>query len=499
MKKQILFIFSLLIFSFCIHAQSLTCEEALNNISCHSLDGLTSTLPESNSTNQPPASSCGITAHNTQWCSFVAGTSIIFFNINVGDCFLPSNPPCNTLGVQTAVYSSCGPDWTLVACGPSGGSSNTPPNTTQQFVIGNLTIGETYLFMLDGNCNAICDYSIEVADGEIMTNLPNPLAVDFGIDVDTLLVDFINMTTGANGFVWDFGDGNASTDENPQHEYAQTGNYSVTLTAFNECDTVILTQIIEVAEPVVAALFTAMNNSVCSPVMVEFIDLSTNSPTSWFWEFEGGTPPNSTEQNPIVNYTTSGTYAVMLSASNSSGDSTIIDSITVVANPQPEANFIFETNGGLVTFSNSSIDADTYEWIFGDGNFSQNQNPQHVYFETNVYEVFLIVTNECGADTISQLINVEITDLENISVFETFDLFPNPNNGQFQLNIEGKPFDKLEINMFDILGQKVMEEQINFSSGKLNKIIQVQNPTTVTYILQIRLDEQIIHKKIVIE
>jgi gliding motility-associated-like protein len=46
-------------------------------------------------------------------------------------------------------------------------------------------------------------------------------------------VQFINNSTDADSWLWDFGDGSTSTDENPVHIYSSFGEYEVTLTAYN--------------------------------------------------------------------------------------------------------------------------------------------------------------------------------------------------------------------------------------------------------------------------
>lgn len=51
---------------------------------------------------------------------------------------------------------------------------------------------------------------------------------------------------------------------------------------------------------------------------VQFRDKSTGSPTSWLWEFPGGTPDQSTERNPVITYNTPGIYSILLVASNES-------------------------------------------------------------------------------------------------------------------------------------------------------------------------------------
>ncbi len=55
---------------------------------------------------------------------------------------------------------------------------------------------------------------------------------------------------------------------------------------------------------------------------VAFTDLSTNTPTSWAWTFNGGTPSTSTQQNPTITYNTVGTYTVTLTATNGNGSNT---------------------------------------------------------------------------------------------------------------------------------------------------------------------------------
>ena len=68
--------------------------------------------------------------------------------------------------------------------------------------------------------------------------------------------------------------------------------------------------------------FTADIKTGDAPLQVKYVDLSINAPTSWQWTFQGGIPSTSTQQNPIVNYNTPGTYSVVLTAQNSFGNNT---------------------------------------------------------------------------------------------------------------------------------------------------------------------------------
>ncbi len=80
--------------------------------------------------------------------------------------------------------------------------------------------------------------------------------------------------------------------------------------------------------------------------------------------------------------------------------------------PNTKAGFTFspEENiqvGDTVFFTNTSIDAVTYQWSFGDTETSTEENPFHVYTEPGIYDVTLVATNGGVANTITQQINVD--------------------------------------------------------------------------------------------
>ena len=56
---------------------------------------------------------------------------------------------------------------------------------------------------------------------------------NFKINDDGMDISFINTSENDQNWYWDFGDGFASTEENPSHKYADPGNYMVSLTSFN--------------------------------------------------------------------------------------------------------------------------------------------------------------------------------------------------------------------------------------------------------------------------
>ena len=68
--------------------------------------------------------------------------------------------------------------------------------------------------------------------------------------------------------------------------------------------------------------FIATSTNITEGASITFADNSTNSPASWNWQFSGGVPSISTNQNPVVTYNVVGTYDVVLLATNSTGSDT---------------------------------------------------------------------------------------------------------------------------------------------------------------------------------
>jgi len=77
-----------------------------------------------------------------------------------------------------------------------------------------------------------------------------------------------------------------------------------------------------ISTPITNFTATPMNGT--TPLTVIFTDTSTNTPTSWIWNFGDGNTTNATVQNPVHTYLTAGTYTVSLYATNSRGSNTTI-------------------------------------------------------------------------------------------------------------------------------------------------------------------------------
>ncbi|HOY05706.1 MAG TPA: PKD domain-containing protein [Saprospiraceae bacterium] len=321
--------------------------------------------------------------------------------------------------------------------------------------------------------------------------IDGPPVAGFSTQTAGLSVVTANTTSGAVSYFWDFGDpasgnANTSTEAAPVHDFSSTGTYSVTLIAENECgvDTFISTVVIAGDAPI-AAFSTGGVSVACAPASVQFNDISAGAPNSWFWQFPGGEPATSTEQNPVVTYSQPGTYTASLTSGNIYGSNTVSDTQAISVIVPPNALFGYVAIDDQLVFSNASTGADTYFWHFGDGDTSTLASPQHTYTTSGTYNIVLIAGNYCGADTSEREIVLTITGTEDAAPWDIFRIYPNPNQGRFTVEMSGIAQDQLEFAVFNTLGQQLTLETVDFRSGYLQRTFDYSYLPAAMYTLRI--------------
>ena len=124
-------------------------------------------------------------------------------------------------------------------------------------------------------------------------------AANFSSNVTTgyapLSVKFNDSSENASEWNWDFGDGNSSTYQNPEHTFFTPGNYIVNLTVSNEngsSSKAVNITVLERSEPLVpAANFSTNVTTGYAPLSVQFNDSSENA-SEWNWDFGDGNSSN---------------------------------------------------------------------------------------------------------------------------------------------------------------------------------------------------------------
>jgi PKD repeat protein len=134
---------------------------------------------------------------------------------------------------------------------------------------------------------------------------------------------------------------------------------------------------------------------------VIFTNNSSHS-TTYVWDFGDGA--TSEDKNPVHQYSKKNNYTVTLTASDNNKVSDVFS--TTIAVGYPAALFNYEVKRYTATFFNTSANATSFLWDFGDGETSSEENPVHVYDAKGTYNVKLLVSDDSDEDSMEQEIFV---------------------------------------------------------------------------------------------
>ncbi|PLX08673.1 MAG: hypothetical protein C0596_05045 [Marinilabiliales bacterium] len=190
-----------------------------------------------------------------------------------------------------------------------------------------------YVYAANGTCTAENSFNVTIHSG--FTFVVSATDESFaGANDGTITVD---ITGGSSDYIIDWGIGSDVTSSTSYVINGLAGGvYTITVTDANTCEAVEAATV-NVAGAVPIAAFSADVTEGCDMLTVSFTDESTNSPTSWAWDFgDGG---SSSDQNPVYTYTLPGVYTVELTATNGGGSdiATMTDYIVVTGTPTVDA------------------------------------------------------------------------------------------------------------------------------------------------------------------
>ncbi len=256
----------------------------------------------------------------------------------------------------------------------------------------------------DANQNGIGD----ACEDTQAANVPSAVH-DFSVSMNGVFVEFTHIGPASFSYSWNFGDGNSSSEENPLHEYAAAGTYSVTLTVVETegASPIAVTKAVVVTDTVLPAMVCDFSlshdggDTPTVPLTVSFNNLSENA-DSFTWTFGDGS--GSILTNPTHTYTTAGTFNILLVCSRpgetlqatgqvSIAPATSSLSATFVSTQASPAD-LFTFNFDATAVSTGTITG--YAWTFGDGGSSSEEDPTHTYAAPGTYYVHLVVTDSLG-------------------------------------------------------------------------------------------------------
>lgn len=209
-------------------------------------------------------------------------------------------------------------------------------------------------------------------------------------------INFTDLSSSPSGivsWVWDFGDGNSSTLQNPTHTYNAPGNYTVILTANNGVSALseVKSNYILI-NPLPQPSFSFSNPPCSLPASINLQNVNPSSGVTYLWAFGNG--QTSSVQSPQnILYTSEGSYNISLTVTNTSTG--CVNSTTQTINIfNYSAGFTYSPQtvcvGTAVNFTNTcSPGTNIYNWNFGNGQTSNGANPSAVYNSPGSYTVTL--------------------------------------------------------------------------------------------------------------
>ena len=217
---------------------------------------------------------------------------------------------------------------------------------------------------------------------------------------------------------WDFGDGSLpDTSQNPAHTYSSVATYQVTLMTEGPAgcfssDTLPVT----ISDTPIASFTVSTLDSICVGDSVVVTSTSTGMLDTLIWDFGDGSPLGSGTADTHA-YSTAGVYNIRLTAGiQASGcSSDTVFQITVLGRTQPAFTALPNSTclGDSVQFTNTTPSYISHWWDLGDGNISQQINPNYTYSNPGIYSVQLFTENILGC-------------LDSAEIDITIDSLPDP-------------------------------------------------------------------------
>lgn len=336
----------------------------------------------------------------------------------------------NLLDLSGTISPGFSPTWTT----SGSGSVVSPSSLNTQYSISLIDTTNGYIDVFLSSNAGICP----VVNDSIRVYFIDPPQANAGPDLDFCDNQIVPLNGSISGVItsgsWtstgtgSFSPGNNFVVTNYIPSAGDVGNGSVNLILTsgsvlgcppdNDMMTIIF-------KPAPASAFTATEE--CAGTNTTFTDQSSatsGTVNSWQWDFgDGG---SSIVQNPLHAYTAGSTYDVTLIAGGSNGCYDTL-MIPVTVNPVPFANFLTGTGcentpvdfTDISTISTGNIVG--WDYNFGGGAFSSDQNPTHTFTGSGLQQVVLTVTSDKGCtDDTSMFLTI------NPAPVADFEFAPNP-------------------------------------------------------------------------
>lgn len=186
------------------------------------------------------------------------------------------------------------------------------------------------------------------------------------------------------------------------------------------------------------------------------------------------------ETTSSITVSAPGTYTLITTGTCGGGTANI--DVIQQSNPLPSFTYTNVNSYLTVVFTNTTPNGNTYLWDFGDGTTSTDVNPIHLFTTSGFHNVKLISTNECGTDSATIIINIQVVGLTETDFENLVSIYPNPTNGNFRVAMDGVEPGQYTLELLNLQGQVVYGEVVN-SGTTYNHSVDVSGIAKGVYTL----------------
>lgn len=298
-------------------------------------------------------------------------------------------------------------------------------------------------------------------------------------------------------YSWNFGDNTTGTGVVTSHQYQASGTYTVCLTVTDSannctstfCDTVNITI------SCVATFTNTGNNN-----LQTFNATPLNINWTYSWDFGDNT--TGTGVITTHTYTSSGTFTVCLTVTDSALNctNTFCDTVIVPAQTTCPVTFTNINLLGVQTFSAQPVSIfNTYTWTFGDNTTGTGAVTTHTYLNSGTYTVCVTMTTQLGCtSTFCDTVNVGPIGMAEQELANSIRIYPNPFTNTISVSFETGTTSPVTLTLLDVTG-RVLAEEVTAAALNNDAVIALDTEglRAGAYMIRMRTDSGVISRMII--